>query len=178
MDYVPPCATSPKSFRKCLTALMPLAALSAASCNSSTTLTQASLQTLTDTLTVCVTEHDTIIVTESDSATFWAWVRCDSLGQVLIEELTAERGRHTSITPRLVTNGRQTLIKTVATSAPENVIVRRREVGQYVSRSSQNTTEKQTDRQPLRRTLRESLSVVVVFLVGVLTGYLFKALKP
>ena len=127
---------------------------------------------------MCVTEHDTVIVTEPDSATLWALVRCDSLGRVLVERLDAERGRRAAITPRVVADGNRAIIKAVATAEPQSVIVRRREVGRYVSRSSQNSTEKQTDRQPLRRTLRDYLSVVVVFLVGVLTGYLFKTLKP
>ncbi len=123
-------------------------------------------------------EHDTIIVTQPDSATFWAWVTCDSLGQVLIEELNAERGRRTAITPRVVSNGRQTLISVSASTAPENVIVRRREVSHHSSHIGVSKTEEHSTKQAPRHTLREYLSAVVVFLIGVASGYLFKAIKP
>lgn len=178
MGYAPQSATLRKSFRKSLTALTLLAALCGASCSSSTTLTRHSVRTLTDTVTVRETEHDTIVVTEPDSALFWAWVRCDSLGNALIEQMAAEQGGRTTLAPRAETTGGRAVIRVRAETKPEGVIVRRREVGRVETRHT--TAESATVGEP-RRTLsvrlRATMDDIALLLVGMAIGYIIKTIR-
>ena len=105
-------------------------------------------------------------------------MRCDSLGNILIEQLNAERGRHTSLTPSVVTNGRQTLLRVAATSQPESVIVRRRETVRLASRTSDTSaTASQTVPQRSPSLIRLALTAIALFLIGFAAGYLLKSFR-
>lgn len=178
MGYAPPSATLRKSYRKSLTALTLLAALCGASCSSSTTLTRHSARTLTDTVTVRVTERDTIVVTEPDSALFWAWVRCDSLGNALIEQMAAEQGGRTTLAPRAETTGGRAVIRVRADTRPEGVRVRRREVGRVETRHTDSETATVSEPKPsLWRRMRSALDSIALFIVGVAVGYIIKTIR-
>ena len=152
---------------------MLLTALCATACSAPRTLTTDTVSRTADTVRVATVERDTVVVTEPDSALFWAWVRCDSLGNILIEQLNAERGRHT-----VVTNGRQTLLRVAATSQPESVIVRRRETVRLASRTSDTSaTATQTVPQRSPSLIRLALTAIALFLLGVASGYLLKSFR-
>lgn len=157
---------------------MLLTALCATACSAPRTLTTDTVSRTADTVRVATVERDTVVVTEPDSALFWAWVRCDSLGNILIEQLNAERGRHTAVTPSVVTNGRQTLLRVAATSQPESVIVRRRETVRLASRTSDTSaTASQTVPQRSPSLIRLALTAIALFLLGVASGYLLKSFR-
>lgn len=123
-----------------------------------------------------MTERDTIVVTEPDSALFWAWVRCDSLGNALIEQMAAEAGGRTALTPRASAEGGRTLISVRADSRPESVIVRRREVGRIETRHTASDTVSAPKPAPLRR-LRASIDSILLFLAGLAAGYIIKTIR-
>lgn len=129
---------------------------------------------------MCVTERDTIVVTEPDSALFWAWVRCDSLGNALIEQMAAEAGRRTSLSPRAVAQGGRTLISVKADTRPDNVIVRRKEIGRMETRASSasDTKDTRTAGGGLLHRLGGGLRLVIAFLAGLAAGYILKTLRP
>lgn len=143
-----------------------------------TTTTTATVRTETLRDSVLVVERDTIVVSEPDSALLWAWVECDSLGRVLLDELQAERGRRVALEPRVVQNGRQTLIRVRAAAEPETTVVRRVETLR-VSAAERDAavTASVAGRGPLAERLRTALAGLALFVVGAAAGYIFRALR-
>lgn len=125
-----------------------------------------------------MTERDTIVVTEPDSALFWAWVRCDSLGNALIEQMAAEAGGRTSLSPRASREAGRTLISVRADTRPESVIVRKREVGRIETRSTDSKTDTVSEPKPaLGRRIRSALDSLALLLVGMAIGYIIKTIR-
>ena len=118
------------------------------------------------------------MTTLPDSATLWALLECDSLGQVLLRELSEERGRHTSTSARLVSNGRQTAIRVSARSEAEHVIVRRTHTSLSSSRTTVTDHHDETVQTPPRRSrLADNLRAIAVFLLGFAGGWLTRWLR-
>lgn len=140
-----------------------------------TTTTTSRTETLRD--SVLVVERDTIVVSEPDSALLWAWVECDSLGRVMLDELEAERGRRLALEPRVVQNGRQTLIRVRAAAEPETTLVRRVETVRVSAAERDAATSSVAERRPLAARLRTALAGLALFVVGAVAGYLFRALR-
>lgn len=123
-----------------------------------------------------MTERDTIVVTEPDSALFWAWVRCDSLGNALIEQMASEAGGRTALTPRASAEGGRTIISVRADSRPESVIVRRREVGRIETRHTASDTVS-TPKPALSLRIRATMDSIALFLAGMAVGYIIKTIR-
>ena len=138
--------------------------------------TTAATTTETRRDSVLVVERDTIVVSEPDSALLWAWVECDSLGRVLLDELQAERGRRVALEPRVVQNGRQTLIRVRAAAEPETTVVRRVETRRVAAAESRAATER-VAAAPRGSGLRSALAGMALFVVGGAAGYVLRALR-
>lgn len=128
-------------------------------------------------VTECVMVHDTIVTTLPDSATFWALVECDSLGQALLRQINTQQGERTHIAPTLkkTTDG-QTLVELRALSTPENVIVRQVQTTIRTERTSTADTQKTAPRERTSG-LKTAAHNVLFFLLGFMLGLTVSLLK-
>lgn len=132
--------------------------------------------TTADTVIVRETTRDTIVATVPDSALFYAWVECDSLGNVLIARLHEEQGRRTALEAALKnTPDGHTTIAVRATVAPEPIIVRQTQQSANITRTSMASHSVEV-RKPTNRFIT-FLRLIGAFAIGALTGYITRTMK-
>lgn len=132
--------------------------------------------TTADTVIVRETTRDTIVATVPDSALFYAWVQCDSLGNVLIAQLHEEQGRRTALEAALNnTPDGHTTIAVRATVAPEPITVRQIQQSANISHTSMasHSVEERKTANPIMTFLR----LIGAFALGALTGYITRTFK-
>lgn len=132
--------------------------------------------TTADTVIVRETTRDTIVATVPDSALFYAWVECDSLGNVLIAQLHEEQGRRTALEAALQnTPDGHTTIAVRATVAPEPITVRQIQQSANVTHTS--TTSHSVEDQKTTNNPMTFLRLLGAFAIGALTGYITRTFK-
>lgn len=100
------------------------------------------------------------------------------MGNALIEQMAAEAGGRTSLSPRASREAGRTLIRVRADSRPESVIVRKMEVGRIETRSTDSKTDTVSEPKPaLGRRIRSALDSLALLLVGMAAGYLIKTIR-
>lgn len=154
--------------------LILLIALSATSCKSLTP-TPTTL-TRTDTLIVCQTRTDTLIHFRPDSAAVFALLRCDSLGQVLIDSIASLQGHHLRTNFKLHPNGIQTAIEVRSLLPPDStrVPISTTTIRQSSAASSLSQT---TPAAPsLSSRLGGFLQALGLILIGIILGFIARSL--